>query len=212
MVIRYPVPLRDAVQTADEIARRLVDALRREPGLDWFRKALNRCGRRPSCRIRPPHQHLMHQCPRHQRPQARVPGKPNLNEYKRLPGILLANFTGSTAWARLFRLSRPEPLQTNVRTVSLAHPVLRVLAGLLADSRPHGLAGRPTVSSHAWETRAHRDPVSQDRHPLRPHLRRTRRARLCSRRRSLSYFRCGRRWCSDCCTARPPVLLRLIFR
>jgi hypothetical protein len=34
MVIRYPVPLRDAVQTADEIARRLVDALRREPGLE----------------------------------------------------------------------------------------------------------------------------------------------------------------------------------
>ena len=34
MVIRYPVPLRDAVETADEIARRLVDALRREPGLE----------------------------------------------------------------------------------------------------------------------------------------------------------------------------------
>jgi small-conductance mechanosensitive channel len=34
MVIRYPVPSRDAVQTADEIARRLVDALRREPGLE----------------------------------------------------------------------------------------------------------------------------------------------------------------------------------
>ena len=34
MVVRYPVPLHDAVQTADEIARRLVDALRREPGLE----------------------------------------------------------------------------------------------------------------------------------------------------------------------------------
>jgi small-conductance mechanosensitive channel len=34
MVIRYPVPLHNAVQTADEIARRLVDAIRREPGLE----------------------------------------------------------------------------------------------------------------------------------------------------------------------------------
>jgi small-conductance mechanosensitive channel len=34
MVIRYPVPLHDAVQTADEIARRLVDAIHREPGLE----------------------------------------------------------------------------------------------------------------------------------------------------------------------------------
>lgn len=34
MVIRYPVPLHSAVQTADEIARRLVDAIRREPELE----------------------------------------------------------------------------------------------------------------------------------------------------------------------------------
>jgi small-conductance mechanosensitive channel len=34
MVIRYPVPLHSAVQTADEIARRLVDAIRREPDLE----------------------------------------------------------------------------------------------------------------------------------------------------------------------------------
>jgi small-conductance mechanosensitive channel len=34
MVIRYPVPLQSAVQTADEIARRLVDAIKREPELE----------------------------------------------------------------------------------------------------------------------------------------------------------------------------------
>jgi small-conductance mechanosensitive channel len=34
MVIRYPVPLQSAVQTADEIARRLVDAISREPELE----------------------------------------------------------------------------------------------------------------------------------------------------------------------------------
>jgi small-conductance mechanosensitive channel len=34
MVIRYPVPLQNAVQTADEIARRLVDAISREPDLE----------------------------------------------------------------------------------------------------------------------------------------------------------------------------------
>ena len=34
IVIRYPVPLHSAVQTADEIARRLVDAIRREPSLE----------------------------------------------------------------------------------------------------------------------------------------------------------------------------------
>lgn len=35
MVIRYPVPLQSAVQTADEIARRLVDAISREPELEF---------------------------------------------------------------------------------------------------------------------------------------------------------------------------------
>jgi len=34
MVIRYPVPVQTAVQTADEIARRLVDAISREPDLE----------------------------------------------------------------------------------------------------------------------------------------------------------------------------------
>jgi small-conductance mechanosensitive channel len=34
MVIRYPVPLQSSVQTADEIARRLVDAIKREPELE----------------------------------------------------------------------------------------------------------------------------------------------------------------------------------
>ena len=33
LVIRYPVQLYGAVQTADEVARRLVDAIKREPGL-----------------------------------------------------------------------------------------------------------------------------------------------------------------------------------
>ena len=33
MVIRYPARLKDAVRTADEISRRLVDTIRREPGL-----------------------------------------------------------------------------------------------------------------------------------------------------------------------------------
>jgi small-conductance mechanosensitive channel len=33
LVIRYPVQLYSAVQTADEVARRLVDAIKREPGL-----------------------------------------------------------------------------------------------------------------------------------------------------------------------------------
>ncbi|MGA2408764.1 MAG: hypothetical protein ABSG46_00010 [Candidatus Binataceae bacterium] len=34
MLIRYPVPMQSAPQTADEIARRLVDAIRSEPGLE----------------------------------------------------------------------------------------------------------------------------------------------------------------------------------
>jgi len=33
IIVRYPVPLQSAVQSADEIARRLVDAIDREPGL-----------------------------------------------------------------------------------------------------------------------------------------------------------------------------------
>jgi hypothetical protein len=33
IIVRYPVPLQSAVQSADEIARRLLDAIDREPGL-----------------------------------------------------------------------------------------------------------------------------------------------------------------------------------